>query len=237
MHTFLSMPATETPPPIARAQEELPKEFKGLCHQLEGALKLPGHSGKDHPGAIVGYCLQVLGGDAFRDAHPTMRNAVQLLNIFSKGRRRHNLLDLSPTGLHAFLYPVFEISWRQETAAPALQSKWSQQRPGIGQQVTTALVLQQHIGGELFIAKSATPICAWNLLKGEGGRSQQADLTRREPGEFLPKGSVEICAPERLKQACPWAEDAATRLDERFKTALLAYAFAAYTLVHRSPHL
>lgn len=227
--------ALRTPIPVRHAVEHLPEALKESMRRLRAGLEKGDNPAAERPEAVIAYCLELLGPDPFIHGPASLSSAYELLRVYAKEKRRP-LLHLG-TALSALLLPPFEAAWCAETADPRLAKEWSPRRPSQGQQIATALVLQRLIGGRLLIAAvDGYGLQVWNDL-GSEDITQELDLTRSQYPDtvHLMRGSrVEV---EKGDQLCrfTWAEAAAKQLEARVRDQLIAYAFAAYALVHPPP--
>jgi hypothetical protein len=95
---------------------------------------------------------------------------------------------------------AIRASWSQRTCDPVDLPDWSAHNPARGQCASTALVIQDHLGGELLLADvlradgSRQGVHFWNQLPG----GQEVDLTREQfiDGETIQTSHVVQRAPD-----------------------------------------
>jgi hypothetical protein len=86
-----------------------------------------------------------------------------------------------PADLDKDLIEAIRLSWSAETTA---DGEWSRDRPSKGQCAVTALVVQDHLGGELLRATVGPVSHYWNRLPD----GTIVDLTRDQFPSFSPVG-------------------------------------------------
>jgi hypothetical protein len=101
-------------------------------------------------------------------------------------------------------------SWTAQSCDPVDLSGWSARNPARGQCASTALVIQDHLGGELLLADVLYPdgsrqgVHYWNRLPG----GLEIDLTRAQfvAGEIIQPSRVAARPPDvsggRLAEQC-----------------------------------
>lgn len=90
------------------------------------------------------------------------------------------------------LFEAIRAAWSRETA---LADDWSSERPYVGHCAVTALVVQDHLGGEILRAPiSGLGSHYWNRLPG----GAELDMTRAQYPADLPIPRGEVATRERI---------------------------------------
>src|ERR1019366_724345 len=82
------------------------------------------------------------------------------------------------------LYAAIRASWGPDTAYDP--AAWSPHCPERGQCAVTALIIQDHLGGDLLRAVAGGDSHYWNLLPS----GEELDLTRAQFASFAPEGTA-----------------------------------------------
>lgn len=99
------------------------------------------------------------------------------------------IAKLFPPFLELMLPELMKLAWRRETSSPLVHDQWRPDDPGKGQDAITALVVQDHLGGELLRADIKDyGFHYWNRLPD--GREYDLTLEQLPKDRTRPKGQV-----------------------------------------------